>query len=259
MNRRGFTLLEVMLFLAISAGLGAVALIGLGPRLANVRFSSAMRGLEQNLASQLSVQQAINNRSPVGSCEAPGSLVEVGVAGDGINYQAGTSKNCVLNGVVAIFDRGGSSPSILYRKIVSRREPYSISCTDSNPIRKIALCHRATVVAESTASEEVRYQYSGGIRPAGDPRINGDQSADVVGFGYLQDPNSTQRYYFIARQTSWFFRGALVGSSISADFDTNSTLDICYGLNSRRANVRFQNSEQKPVVEFNDTAKACQS
>ena len=64
MNTKGFTLLEVSLFLAVSGALGLIAFVGLGPRLRNVRFTQSIRLIESTINAQFAASQSGQNNRP---------------------------------------------------------------------------------------------------------------------------------------------------------------------------------------------------
>lgn len=94
MSRRGFTIIEVLLFLAISGLLLMIALAAVTGTINNTRFSDATNGLESFLSQQYSeVQSGVSFRPdgdiacvPAGSPEKPGAANNCIVLGRLIDF-----------------------------------------------------------------------------------------------------------------------------------------------------------------------------
>jgi len=69
MKGDGFTIVEVMLFLAISAMLMTMAIIGSGEMAKRTRFSATVDGLQSTLQRQYEeIVSGVNARGPQGTC-----------------------------------------------------------------------------------------------------------------------------------------------------------------------------------------------
>lgn len=246
MNEQGYTLLEVTLFLAISGLLALVAFIGLGPRLRNVRFTEAVRSLEssiqRNLAESNLGSRQMNTRVSCVDHPSNGGLVVPNNPATGT--QSGSSEHCVLNGRVAII----GNDRITYREVISRREPVTTTCYNanaSNSFNLIAVCHRATVLSNAELAPSV-YTYSNGVRVTG-----GLPPSNAQGYGYLVHPTDGTRVIFRFQRSGSTGHGQLrhvaAANLVAA---TNSSLDVCYGLGSRRAQITFSNQTLTPKVNF---------
>lgn len=259
-NSKGFTLLEVTLFLAISAALAVIAIVGLAPRLRNVRFTSAVRGLETNLQSHLTQNEGQNTRSGITSCSYNGSSQAMVINPAGGDSSPGTAAECVLNGVVAIFDYNSATPSssrILYRKIVSSRLPQG-ACNDSG-LDKVIRCHKATLLDEVESPTNAIYNPEGGLTMQ-QPVFSAPANNGKIGFGYVQDPNATTRFQFIATPKNWgsgtlIFKGPLA-SGVNMYAAANDSFAACFQMDSRQVKFTFKNSLTEPDVAINEGCEA---
>lgn len=241
-DTKGFTLLEVVLFLSISAGLIAIATIGLAPRLTNVRFSTAVRGFESSLYTNLNkMTTGQNNRAGLSQCTpnlANGQITFVG----GGSVAAGSAHNCVANGAIAVMDQPNNQ--VIFRQVISLRQPYNGAACAYTGFNKIIQCHGATLLSDTNAPQNVRYSYLNGLTqtaPSGE-----------VGFGYLQDPNGTTIYPFQATSPTNHFAGGALKTILTISANPNDTMNVCYALNSRQARFTFSNQSLKPAVNINE-------
>lgn len=98
MNQRGFTILEVMLFLGITALLLTVSFIGTGAMAARQRFTDTTDSLHAFIQSQYEeVLNGVNTRSASIACGGPVS-----------QPGAATASGCLLLGRIISFDITGS-------------------------------------------------------------------------------------------------------------------------------------------------------
>lgn len=104
-GQKGFTILETMLFLSISALLFATLVFGILYMVSRARFSDAMSDVRTVIQSQYEeVRSGINSRgAQTNPC--PNSLNGEEAAG---------VSSCLLLGKIIIFDQGGSSVRINY-------------------------------------------------------------------------------------------------------------------------------------------------
>ena len=231
MNTRGYTLLEVTLFMAISSLLALTAFVGLGPKLRNVRFTDSVRSLEASVNQQFSqISQGTNARSDQVSCQNDGAGLTV-VRTAGAAGGAGSQADCILNGVVAHF----SQTEVSYRKIVSLRSP-SVGCKKEALYENIIQCHKPTIVPDSTEAAVI-YSYSNGLK------MN-DQSAEFS-IGFVQDPNGTEKAVFSAS-------GGALSQLPSVKDATGDVLSPCFELGARKASLVFLPSKLQPELNINE-------
>lgn len=240
LNEQGYTLLEVTLFLAISGLLALVAFIGLGPRLRNVRFTEAVRSLESSIQRNLA-------ESNLGSRQMSSQITcQPADSGGGLSIQrdqpggsqSGATGSCVLNGRVAIIEQG----NITYREIVSLRE--SAECAVGSAFQAIAECHRATVLSNDQQSP-ITHNYNNGVQA-----ISGLPSSAVQGYGYVVHPADGSRIIFRYQQPDSTGGGILLSEATEVETNPSSSLDVCYALSSRRAQITFSNQTLTPIVNF---------
>ena len=113
----GFTLIEVLLFLAITGLLFLIGFWGTSTQLRNVRFSDSMHSLESYLNTQHSlVASGANPRQITTTCSNPGggptTPPTFGSGGSGTT--AGNSVGCVLLGKLVVFTANGQSVKSYY-------------------------------------------------------------------------------------------------------------------------------------------------
>lgn len=91
-NQEGFTLTEVMLFLAVSGFLVMIALAGLGGRINRVRFTDAMRSLESFFESEESYVRngMVDSVVPGTACNAGNTVGDCVVLGTQITLTNGS-------------------------------------------------------------------------------------------------------------------------------------------------------------------------
>lgn len=220
MNRSGYTLLEVSLFLAISGGLTLVALVGLAPRLNNVRFTSAMKGLQENVAKQISASQlGDNSDNDSYDCVPSGNTLQ-------LNLGDSNSSSCVFVGRLAVFGVN----RVDYRPIIALRQS---TCPASDPFSLDAIkdCSLARVLDVDT-----NFQYSNGISRS---------SPATVGFGFVKSPDNNSVHRFIIESPT---DGQFQLNSIPA---SPTDKDVCYNLSNRTAKLSLSTTRQEPVLEFN--------
>ncbi len=105
-GQKGLTIIEVSLFIAISALLFAALLTGINVMVDRSRFSNSMRTLEQLVRSQYEeVRSGINSRN---------SAVAANVCGTGTATTSSGASNCLLLGKIITFDYNSAAVTISY-------------------------------------------------------------------------------------------------------------------------------------------------
>lgn len=230
MNSRGYTLLEVGLFLAITSALLVVALLGLGPRLGNVRFSTGMRDLQANIAKELSISQQGNNSTSAKT----GNLRCTTTAGGVLSLanSPNTDKPCVYVGKVALL----YTDRVEYRTIVSALDPIIPCGHNPSTYNYIRYCVQARPLPSGSEVFE-SYDY-----PAQLKLTNGN-----VGLGYVRSPenNTTTRFVFNFAGT---FSDTATLSSLTI---TNSEKKACFHSGNRRAALSLKETYDEPKILFN--------
>jgi len=258
LNKKGFTLMEVTLFFAISGVLALVAIAGLGPRLRNVRFSSGMRDIQSNIVKEFSTSSLGLNQDERVNCvvgmDGRVSFDPIAPSGD-----AGTQEECVLVGRAV----GVYKDYLRYYSVVARRTPETVSggCTG---LEGLINCYNPTVVHSdsssadpdgppiTTAMESVDglipgstvYRFSNGIKLR-------DGEEDLA-FGYIQHPNGTESHrFFFKADRAWLAYG-MGGNTLDADFEADRDGKICMELSGRKAALKFDVAKNEPEVVFED-------
>ena len=138
MNTKGFTLLEVSLFLAVSGALGLIAFVGLGPRLRNVRFTQSIRLIESTINAQFAASQSGQNNRPANFiCQSSGGGLSVSALADN---PVGSSEDCVINGKVVYFENN----KMTFYSVISRRSPLPVSgvdCLTTSSLSELQRCY----------------------------------------------------------------------------------------------------------------------
>lgn len=221
MNTKGFTLMEVTLFLAISSVLSLVAFVGLGPRLRNVRFTDSMRGIESSVNRAISSSQAGENDGAQ-ICESRGGKAQLTDPSGG-SITPGTSGECVSGGIHITF----KDSSIEYYQVPLLRERSGSSdCPEVISGAKDVLdCFGGTTEHNSATSPTMTYDLSNGLKRLG------NSDTQII---YLANPEDNQHYLLIDG---------------SKDVTEKK---ICYELNGRRASLNFSTDSIEPKIVFND-------
>lgn len=225
----GYTLLEVMLFLAISSALALIAFTGLGPRLSNARFTDATRALQSDITREISnAQIGVNGRSDATGCSVVSGVPAFSGAASG-----GSSQDCIINGRLVELSQSKAT----YFSIVSLRKPNSaVASCNQDTIAIIASCYKPTIVISSEPIPLVR-SYKNGL-----------EANKVVRFGYLQNPNNTNKHYF-------FYGPSPEATPLIAAAATDTTSEVCLTLGSRKASLTLSVATPQPVLN----AKGCKA
>ncbi len=237
MNKLGYTLLEVTLFMAISAALAVVAFVGLGPRLRNIRFTDSVRSLESNVTKNFAERvSGVNRRVGQASCtpNAQGILI----VGSGTD-SAGAAERCISNGVAAIFGLDDTD-RVVYRNIISLRNPVS-GCTEpENTLSRILQCHNATIVTSGPTPDTV-YSYANGLNQVSDP----------TAFAFIIDPlGSTTHRLQITDTSVSGYSGLIGGPNFQLQTNLQDDFMACFAMSSRSAQFVFSNQSLTPAVAF---------
>lgn len=258
MNTKGYTLLEVMLFLAISGALGLTAFIGLGPRLANARFTSSIRSLESNFTKEMQESQSgLNTKDNLSGCtselSALSGLYEPFIDPNGtVGSEPGASGTCVINGNLAVF----SKETVEYYSIVSLRKKDNVDeCRSITDYNSMITCYQPMVVfgfgVQTPKTRKTNYAYKVKLLQT-DTLTNvtpGDISKPIA-FGYVADPNTGATYQFFHTKSDRIFPDEWRLVTANTTIDSTRNRYACFGLDSRRAKVSFNTSSIKPVVQF---------
>lgn len=106
-HTNGYTIVETMIFLAISGGLLLVALLFIGGQQRKTQFATAVRDFDSKIQSVISnVATGYYNNAGNTSCTAPGGVITVGNTGT-----SGQNADCTFIGQVIVPTPVGAIPS----------------------------------------------------------------------------------------------------------------------------------------------------
>lgn len=104
-RQTGFTIIETMLFLAITGLLAATVLVGSGVAIGQQRYRDSVNSLKSYVQQQYSeVTNVTNSRNKSWNCDANGNVTEVDAAAG----EARGTSNCVLLGRYLTVDETGT-------------------------------------------------------------------------------------------------------------------------------------------------------
>lgn len=118
----GYTLIEVMIFIAATSFLLVIALTNIGGRQAQVQFSQGVRDLESKLndiINDVSTGYFPTNTTLTCDATAPGRPI-IGGSGAG-NDGLGTDEDCLYAGKALQFSPGGDDNKVLVYSLAGRR------------------------------------------------------------------------------------------------------------------------------------------
>ena len=222
LHARGFTLIEVTFFLAISGFLLLIVVFGMGPQMKQSEFTDSMQGIASYINQQYNdIQTGVNNRSIAVTCNKSGNSISVSaISGTG---QAGNSENCVLLGRQYQFSADGISAN----DVVGLANPTGVTqCTagSTDPLVKKLQTSCATKVTASSLNTAQSLSFSWGnqlqngakgrIANATPAIFNADADyTQTDGFGIYRDPDSGQIFTVLYDGAT-----ALPTSNINAQF-----------------------------------------
>lgn len=242
LNIRGYTLLEVSLFLAISGALTLIALVSLGPRLRNVRFSTTMRDLHSNVTKQLSASERGGSTSTVArSCQV-GASGELSISeitdSNGIN----ASSPCVYVGRVALIGEGGGDERFIeYHSIVASLDSVpGANCDvdgDKSSFDYVVYCNKARLLDASDSTET--FDYTNQLTQAGSTKY---------GYGFVKTVDTNTTHHFLFTYSGDISDTMLSNSDLSY---ISGTAQICYAMSGRRAALEVSPKYSEPKLLFN--------
>jgi type II secretory pathway pseudopilin PulG len=231
----GFTMIEVVLFLAITSVLSLVAVLGLGPRFRNVRFTESMRNLESTVQKELVSSRSVNNRPNIFCLLDNVTINPLNITKNLGGAAAGKAEECVLNGNLLVFNPDNSTYQ--FHAIVSRRVPRSSCLTSPTDINNLLNCYQATIVGSDIHIQ--KYTYANGVK-----KISTSDNA----IAYFQDPGTGQQYLYGFNNTgphtgNFAMRGPVAQPA-------GPCLELVGGGNARQAKLQFTQNVLKPEMVF---------
>lgn len=187
MKRDGFTILEVMIFLAISAMMLLIAVVGSGEMAKRARFTGTVDGVQSTIQQYYEqVVSGVNTRTVIDGCTSPKAV--------------GTDSCLLLGRTVTI---NSDKASLTIRYIVGQP---NVTAEDRGVYDNIAT---ATLSVSNNTTEQSELQwgaqassFSRGSAPeTGESKWNGDAGrTDVDTVAFVRDPRGSQivSYYFMS-------------------------------------------------------------
>lgn len=183
-RQRGFTVIEVTLFLGITGLLFLIALLGTGSTIRSVRFSDSGRSLTAFVQRQYDeLINGLNTRDNTVTCS--GGLVSSGT------QTPGTS-NCLLMGRLLVFQ--ANSPNIAVYKVVGT-EPANVDYSQSDT-DLIADFQPRVVTSTGVTNYSIPWQ----AYLSGSKRLSDNQA--VTGLLLVRSPKSSRVVSYTYKPTS---------------------------------------------------------
>lgn len=207
-RQRGFTVIEVTLFLAITAMLFLIAVLGTGNTIRSVRFTDSGRSLNAYVQRQYDdIINGLNTRLGNESCNS-------GVVSTGTSQTPGTS-NCLLMGRLLVF-QNNSSTVTQYNVIGSQPASVDYSQTDTQLISAF----QPQVI---TNSGVVSYQIPWGAFVSGSKRLSDSQA--VNGLLLIRSPKSSRVVSYTYKPTTPVVSNLL--PIVNSAANTGQTANFC--------------------------------
>jgi Tfp pilus assembly protein FimT len=208
-RQRGFTVIEVSIFVGLTAMLFLIALFGTGAFVSQSRFSDGMRRLESYLQSQYEeVVSGVNPRDSSVTCVGGANNVISGASNPG-------STNCILLGKMIYFSPNSDTVESYY-VVGSNTQNYLIT----DPVTTIITSLSPRAVDGYNVST---FESPWGIEFVQAKRASGGPSPTAIAF--LRSPVSSQVVTYIYRQPSVT---APLSPFISSAQATNTTANFCF-------------------------------
>jgi type II secretory pathway pseudopilin PulG len=164
----GFTIIEVILFLAISALLLSIALIGTRGSIQAGRYTDSVRSTESNIEKQFSdVVNGVNPRASNLVCDTNGNVSEVGSGGTPPG-----KTDCVLMGKLLHFTNG--QPQFIVRPVVGV-EPSSLVDTSEMTDFELIFNYSPHIVNVASTAENAPIPWQatvGGVKRSDGSAVN---------------------------------------------------------------------------------------
>jgi len=240
-NQSGFTIVEVMLFLALTGLLFLIGFFGTGTQLRDTRFTDSVRSLHSFLQKQYSETAAgANGRVNGSQCTA-----DVGNAASQPTFAAtggataGSADNCVLLGKLVKFNPNSSTVNV-YSVVGRRLDMTALTGTDVTDI-----ANSRPALSPQTA-ESYTIQWATQFRQPS--TLSADQQ--TLAFAFLRSPNSGSiiSFAFPMNTITSAFNPADDDALPSAITTSNLALTAGYcfeGGNTQTALIRLAPDQQR--------------
>lgn len=233
-GQQGFTLIEILLFLAITGLLFLIGFFGTGAQVRQVRFNDSMRGLHSYLQKQYNlVATGANPRQVNATCTGGGTLGTPPTFGTGAataGDTAGDAGDCVLLGRLVKFDPGTSNMTAYY--VVGQR--VSTEQLTGNDMTDLA---NSGPTLSPQAAEP--YQINWGAtfyQPS-----SGVASNQTQAFAYLRSPST-------GRIITFAFSGAAVTATTQPGNDSGFRSAVTSANLAKRTGYCFRDADGRNAI-----------
>jgi len=210
-GNKAFTIIETILFLAVSSSLILIAMNSIGSKQNRVQFTDSMRSLESFINNQRSA--TVN-----GVNDSPGDCISTGGAG---------VDECIILGRVIIFQDGtyGGDPSDIdyFAVIGDRLTSEQASTCGNNRLR----CANPRV-EDSAVSRNDRIDWGAEFVSGVHRMANGDEYPSRA-FGFLRDPRSSAVNIITYTDSTQDLAGGVISERTT--YNTGTT-EMAYGNTS---------------------------
>lgn len=176
----GFTIVEVVIFLAISALMISIAIVGVSNSISSARFTDTVRSFESFMQRQYDeTLNGVNSRTGNEVCNSAGEVTE------GPLSVPGASNNCLLLGKYLSFTKGSSLVRVHY---VVGTHPSSLTSTDGDAA---AIVKAKPHVVKGSTEKEFEIPWQAGVY---DTRR--DDNKAINGVALVRSPKSSSIYTY---------------------------------------------------------------
>jgi type II secretory pathway pseudopilin PulG len=148
-TENGFTIIEIMLFLAVTGLLAAAILVGSGVAIGQQRYRDSVSTLKSYIQQQYSeVTNVVNSRGKAWTCDANGNVIASAAAGEA----RGTS-DCVLLGRYVTINAAGTK--LTTSDVIGYRTPGASE--SSSDITELTTNYKLTASPIDQQTEEVSW------------------------------------------------------------------------------------------------------
>jgi type II secretory pathway pseudopilin PulG len=229
---RGFTIIETLLFLAISGVLIIAMLAGVGVTIQIQRYRDAVETFKTLLQDQYSELASVKNeeRTSAWSCSSQAETIE----GGSDTKERGQSDCVIMGRYVAI-----NGPDITLYNVVGYPTGSSTTGTDIDKLRANYVLNISTMTKEETSLEwgaEIAWPRSGGGSQT-------PQTPRQVSFLFVRSPDSGQVYTFTSNSAfetplpSSLRDMVVVGASVPGQSDRTLCIDSGGALTNADSSV----------------------
>ncbi len=205
----GFTIIEISLFLAITALLFTIAVIGTGSTIRTVRFLDSGRSLEAYVQKQYS--EIVSGVNPHGLNETcSGGVVSSG------SQNAGTS-DCLLMGKLLLFQAGSSTVNTYY---IVGTEPSNVSLAE--PDEQLVMDYAPKAIP---ANDVTTFDIPWLASMSGFKRLSDNQATNALAL--IRSPKSTNILTYTYKEPSGVPTIAL-SSIVSSSANRNKSVNFCF-------------------------------